>query len=174
MTEAGAGGAPWRPKLGCAGVGWIGEDRLRAVAEADVADIAAIADPDPARRDAACEAAPAAAGCADFDELLSRDLDGVMIASPSALHADQAVEIAARARNVGGSFFDFAAERTVGTRTEPLCEPPDAWGGRAAVAWARKLASGARFDPEAWHFVRVSRTLDRIYGRASGGAPCGS
>ena len=39
----------------------------------------------------------------------------------------------AAARNVGGSFYDFAAERFDGTRTQTLLSPPDDWGGRAAV-----------------------------------------
>jgi predicted dehydrogenase len=68
-------------------------------------------------------------------------------------------------RNVGGSFYDFTAERFRGAAREPLASPPDAWGGRAAADWARRLASGQRFDPAAERLVEVARTLDRIYGR---------
>jgi predicted dehydrogenase len=67
--------------------------------------------------------------------------------------------------NVGGSFYDFRADAFRGTRTEPLATPPDAWGGRAAVDWARRLAAGERFNPEAERLVTVARVLDRIYGR---------
>lgn len=70
-------------------------------------------------------------------------------------------------RNVGGSFYDFTAERLRGTSRETLCAPPDAWGGRAAADWARRLAAGDRFDPEAERLVEVARVLDRIYGRES-------
>jgi predicted dehydrogenase len=73
-------------------------------------------------------------------------------------------------RNVGGSFYDFVAERFRGTRAERLAEPPDDWGGRTAVAWARRLAEGQRFDPAAEEVVRVHELLDRIYGRT----PCAS
>ncbi|HEU4698791.1 MAG TPA: Gfo/Idh/MocA family oxidoreductase [Gemmatimonadales bacterium] len=66
-------------------------------------------------------------------------------------------------RNANGSFYDFHAERFRGTSRETLCGPPDEWGGRAAVDWARRLASGARFDPAAERLVEVARTLDRIY-----------
>jgi predicted dehydrogenase len=341
-----------QPRIACAGVGWIGEHRLRAVADAGLAEIVAVADPAVERLRAGLDVAPEAHACPSFDELLDLhlglDLDGIMIASPSALHADQAVAAlerglavfcqkplartateaervvrtaaaadrllavdfsyrhteamrrvrelvstgelgrvyaldlvfhnaygpdkawfyevelagggcvmdlgthladlalwlldatriervssqlfadgrrlgpnlqqvedyalaqfdlpggavarlacswnlaagqdavievfaygtrgAARARNVGGSFFDFMAERCSGTRAEPLCEPPDPWGGRAAAAWARRLASGPRFDPRAWRYVEVSRAVDRIYGRAreAGDSPCGS
>lgn len=68
--------------------------------------------------------------------------------------------------NVGGSFYDFAAERYRGTAAEALAAPPDAWGGRAAADWAERLAGGARFDPAAERLVEVAAVLDRIYGRA--------
>ncbi|HEX8401122.1 MAG TPA: Gfo/Idh/MocA family oxidoreductase [Allosphingosinicella sp.] len=68
-------------------------------------------------------------------------------------------------RNVGGSFYDFTAERYRGTASEPLSSPPDGWGGRAAAHWATRLAAGQRFDPEAERLVAVSEVLDRIYGR---------
>lgn len=68
-------------------------------------------------------------------------------------------------RNVGGGFYDFTAERFRGTTRETLAGPPDAWGGRAAADWARRLAAGERFDPAAERLVDVARVLDRIYGR---------
>jgi predicted dehydrogenase len=68
-------------------------------------------------------------------------------------------------RNVNGSFYDFTAERYRGTARETLSDPPDAWGGRAAADWARRLAAGERFAGEAERLVDVARVLDRIYGR---------
>ncbi len=68
-------------------------------------------------------------------------------------------------RNVGGSFYDFTADRFRGTASEPLSAPPDEWGGRAAADWAMRLAAGERFDPEAGRLADVARVLDRIYGR---------
>ncbi len=68
-------------------------------------------------------------------------------------------------RNVGGSFYDFTAEHFRGTARETLASPPDAWGGRAAASWARRLAAGERFDPAAERLVDVAAALDRIYGR---------
>ena len=47
-------------------------------------------------------------------------------------------------RNVNGSFFDLKAERFSRTSREVLAEPPDNWGGRAAVEWAKRLAAGGR------------------------------
>jgi predicted dehydrogenase len=98
----------------------------------------------------------------------------VRLACSWKLHAGREAEISAAfygayggaaLRNVDGSFYDFTAERFHGTSSETLASPPDAWGGRAAADWARRLAEGQRFDPEARRLVEVSGVLDRIYGR---------
>jgi predicted dehydrogenase len=68
-------------------------------------------------------------------------------------------------RNQDGSFYDFNAERFRGTARETLTSPPDEWGGRAAADWARRLAAGECFDPEAERLVDVAAVLDRIYRR---------
>ena len=41
-----------------------------------------------------------------------------------------------------------APSATAAPPGETLAAPPDAWGGRAAADWARRLAAGARFDPK--------------------------
>jgi predicted dehydrogenase len=66
-------------------------------------------------------------------------------------------------RNVNGSFYDFVAERFVGTARQPLAEPPDAWGERAVLRWAEQLAAGGAFDPEVARLVDVAAVLDEIY-----------
>lgn len=326
-----------RPRLGFLGVGWIGRHRMEAVAADGRCEVAAVADPSAEAVEAAVEAAPDAETADDLDALLAMGLDGVVVATPSALHAEQSARAleagcavfcqkpvgrtaaearrvvdAARAadrllgvdlsyrftdgmrrirervasgaigevfaadlvfhnaygpdkpwfrdpalagggcvmdlgvhlvdlalwtlgfpevtgvssrlfargrplgpdpdvvedfataridltggptvsvacswdlhagrdavisaafhgtaggaalRNVDGSFYDFVAEAYDGTRTETLAFPPDAWGGRAAVDWARRLAGGEGFDPEAERLVEVAAVLDRIYGR---------
>jgi len=73
-------------------------------------------------------------------------------------------------RNVDGSFYDFTAEHFRGTQRETLSTPPGAWGGRAAAAWARRLAENPRFDADADHLASVSDALDRIYGACDRGA----
>lgn len=67
--------------------------------------------------------------------------------------------------NVGGSFYDFEARLHRGTSTSTLVHPPDDWGGRAVISWARRVAEGARFDPGNDDVVAVASVLDRIYGR---------
>lgn len=73
----------------------------------------------------------------------------------------------AAVRNVNGSFIDFTAERFVGTKRRTLVEPPDAWGGRAAVEWARRLSAGERDDRAGEEFVKVAETVERIYRSAA-------
>ncbi|TSK06076.1 MAG: Gfo/Idh/MocA family oxidoreductase [Geobacter sp.] len=69
-------------------------------------------------------------------------------------------------KNVQGSFYDFVAERFRGTASETISSPPDEWGGRCAVAWARQLRLGkGAFDQQAEHLVRVAQVLDQAYGR---------
>lgn len=68
-------------------------------------------------------------------------------------------------RNVGGSFYDFVAERYDGTRAEQLAVPSDDWGGRAVLDWAWRVGRGSGFDSAAEQYVRVHEVLDRIYGR---------
>jgi predicted dehydrogenase len=98
----------------------------------------------------------------------------VRLACSWRLHAGQEAVIAAdfygdaggaALRNVGGSFYDFTAHRFDGTASALLSSEGNEWGGRAAADWARRLAAGERFDPDANHLVDVARVLDRIYGR---------
>ncbi len=67
-------------------------------------------------------------------------------------------------KNVDGSFYDFTAEHCRGTTREVLASPPDAWGERAVVNWARQLAVDSHFDPQVERMIDVAETLDRIYG----------
>lgn len=328
----------WKPKLGFLGVGWIGFKRMQSIADSGFAEVSAIAEPAEDLLAKALAAAPEARPAGGFDELLERELDGIVIATPSALHAEQSIAalerglavfcqkplgrnaaevdavIAAAKRadrllgvdlsyrftealqkvralvrggelgevfamdlvfhnaygpqkpwfydprqagggcvvdlgihlvdtalwmadspvravtsrvfhkgarvrsrsevcedyatarlelangaavnlacswnlhagqdavievrvhgsrggaamyNVNGSFVDFTAERFSGTAREKLCDPPDDWGGRAAVDWARRLAKSKRYDAEIEHVAEVTRVLDAIYEEAA-------
>jgi predicted dehydrogenase len=79
------------PRLGFLGVGWIGRNRMEALARQGLAQVAAVADPRAEALEAAAEVAPEAERAGRLGELLAHDLDGVVIATPSALHAEQAV-----------------------------------------------------------------------------------
>jgi predicted dehydrogenase len=64
---------------------------MDAIAKSNVADIHALFDPAPDLVRQATEIAPSAIPKASFDDLLDMDLDGIVIATPSALHAKQAI-----------------------------------------------------------------------------------
>jgi predicted dehydrogenase len=90
-----------RPRVGFAGVGWIGRNRLAAIARDAGADICGIFD---TSADAARQAqahAPHAVLASRFEDLLDQGVDGIVIATPSGLHATQA----AAALRAGCSVF---------------------------------------------------------------------
>lgn len=326
-----------KPRLGFVGVGWIGQHRMKAIVDSGIANVAAIADPAAELLQKALEAAPSAEVFSSFDEMLRAKLDGIVIATPSALHAEQSIAALERGlavfcqkplgrserevravvdaarrndrllgvdlsyrctsalkavrnlvrngdigrvfavdlvfhnaygpdkawfydralsgggclmdlgihlvdmllwsldspsitgvwsrmfqqgaplqnrdavedyavarldlaggvtaqiacswklpagceavieasfygttgsasfRNVNGSFYDFVAEKRVGTQTFRVVEPPDEWGGRAATEWAARLAASASYDPAAQHLIQTASLLDRIYDSA--------
>src|SRR3982751_246687 len=75
------------PRLAFVGVGWIGIHRLESIAEAGVAKVAAVCDVRAPQHEAI-------AGIPFFDsyeDMLEQSFDGVVIATPNALHAEQAI-----------------------------------------------------------------------------------
>jgi predicted dehydrogenase len=80
-----------KPRIGFLGVGWIGRNRMEAVAKSGSAEIVAVAD---TSRDLAAQAAalqPGIAVAESLEDLLQKEVDAVVIATPSALHAEQAI-----------------------------------------------------------------------------------
>ncbi|MFO7963010.1 MAG: Gfo/Idh/MocA family oxidoreductase [Desulfobacterales bacterium] len=80
-----------RPRLGFLGVGWIGRSRLEAIQQHGRGDIAAIMDVDRAAAEKAAKNFSGTAVCETFQEMLDIGIDGVVIATPSALHFEHAV-----------------------------------------------------------------------------------
>ncbi|UVF20240.1 Gfo/Idh/MocA family oxidoreductase [Microvirga terrae] len=80
-----------RPRLGFLGVGWIGRHRMQAILGTGMVDVAAIADPSPETAAEAGRLAPDAKRVATLDDILDIGVDGVVIATPSAMHADQSI-----------------------------------------------------------------------------------
>jgi predicted dehydrogenase len=76
-------------------------------------------------------------------------------------------DAAAEMRNRNGSFHDFTAELLGGRERKVLAEPPDDWGGRAAVDWLERLAAGERFASSTSGLLETARTIDRLYDRGS-------
>ncbi|MFD1107364.1 Gfo/Idh/MocA family protein [Sphingobium olei] len=80
-----------RPRIGFLGVGWIGRNRMEAMLASGRIEVAAIADAVPGNSEEAARLAPDAVLCDSLDALLDQHLDGLVIATPSALHADQSI-----------------------------------------------------------------------------------
>jgi predicted dehydrogenase len=84
------------PRVAFLGLGWIGQHRMRSLAEAGVCRIVAVADPDEAARALARQLAPGCDAVASLEELLPYELDGAVVATPSALHAAQCLALLER------------------------------------------------------------------------------
>jgi predicted dehydrogenase len=79
------------PRLGFLGVGWIGRLRMTALLREQPGTVIAVADPDAGAAQEAALAAGGALVLPGLEELLELELDGVVIATPSAMHAEQAI-----------------------------------------------------------------------------------
>lgn len=78
------------PRLAFLGVGWIGRHRMEKLI-AGGAEAIGIADPSADNLGDALRLAPGAVACKGIDDLLEGRPDGLVIATPSALHAQQAI-----------------------------------------------------------------------------------
>jgi predicted dehydrogenase len=78
-----------RVRLGFLGLGWIGRQRLDAVAGSAGIEVAALVDSASDRAQAAADRYPEAVVARDLEGLLSCGVDGVVIATPNACHAEQ-------------------------------------------------------------------------------------
>src|SRR5207302_54127 len=77
--------------LGFLGVGWIGRNRMEAMLATGKAEAIAICDPDAQMAQQAREVASDAPLVGSLDELLACEPNGVVVATPSALHAEQCI-----------------------------------------------------------------------------------
>ena len=80
-----------KPRLGFLGVGWIGRNRMEAMLATGAVEAAAICDPNTGAAEDAAAVAGGAAVLPSLEAMLDLDLDGLVIASPSALHAGQSI-----------------------------------------------------------------------------------
>jgi predicted dehydrogenase len=94
MSGASALPQPGRdlPRIGFLGTGRIGLNRMHSLLEQGLVQATVVSDPSAEMVRAAQEIAPEAIVASSFDDLLAHDLDGVVIATPSALHAEQSIK----------------------------------------------------------------------------------
>jgi predicted dehydrogenase len=158
--------APARPRIGFLGLGWIGRHRMQAMAAAGDIEVVALADPDEAAVREASELAPDAATGHDLQVLLDQRPDGVVIATPSALHAAQAIE----ALNAGAAVFcqkplgrdemETAAVVEAARRADRLLATDLSYRYAAAFLALRDLMRGGDLG----HVHAVDLTFHNAYG----------
>lgn len=111
-----------RPRVGFVGTGWIGRHRMEAMIASGAVEPAWIVEPDAECARQTLAIAPDARLLPSFQAMLAEQPDGVVVATPSALHADQSIQ----ALRAGAAVF---------------CQKPlgrDAPETEAVVAAARK------------------------------------
>jgi predicted dehydrogenase len=86
------------PRIGFLGVGWMGRNRMEAIAKTGAVEIVGIADAIAENSLQARAFAPSAEVVPNIDDLFRLNLDGLVIATPSAMHAEQC--IAAQERGI--------------------------------------------------------------------------
>jgi predicted dehydrogenase len=74
-----------KPRLAFAGLGWIGRHRMNAIVDSGAAEAAYMCDVDTEL---------------SFDDLLASDADAIVIATPSAMHAEQSIAALERGKAV--------------------------------------------------------------------------
>ena len=80
-----------RPRVGFLGTGWIGRHRMEAMIGSGAIEAAIVCEPDEECAREALALATQARRVASFEELLAEELDGIVIATPSAFHAEQTI-----------------------------------------------------------------------------------
>jgi predicted dehydrogenase len=88
-------------RVGFLGTGWIGRHRMQAMIETGAIEATAYADPSDEMAVEAAKLAPDAKRVDGLDALLAEGLDGIVVATPSALHAEQSI----RALEAGVAVF---------------------------------------------------------------------
>lgn len=81
-----------KSELAFIGTGWIGLNRMKSVLDADICYPVGIFEPDENNAMKAYDLAPDAVLYRDLDEMLDSQPDGVVIATPSALHSSMSIK----------------------------------------------------------------------------------
>lgn len=139
MNQAAVTIAPYHtPKLGFVGTGWIGRLRMQALLERKCADFCAVYDPctEAAEEAAALSTGTAVGTC--FEDLLLSEADGLVIATPSAMHAEQCIQALRHDKAV---FCQKPLARTL-TETTQVIEAARAANKRLAVDFSYRHLAG--------------------------------
>ncbi len=144
-----------RPRIGFLGLGWIGRNRLQAVAQSGCADIVAIGDVNQELAAQAATALPGAQISVSLASVLETEPDGVVIATPSGLHAEQAIAVLER----GAAVFCQKPLARTEAESRRVIDAARAADRRLAVDFCYRTLDGV---PRLREIIR-SEELGRIY-----------
>ncbi len=144
-----------RPRIGFLGVGWIGRHRMEAMLRTGAIEAAAIADPAPEMIAEAVRLAPRAQVVDGIDGLLDAGADGIVIATPSAMHADQSI----RALERGAAVFCQKPLGRTAAEAKAVVDAARAADRLLAVDLSYRFTEGMRRIRE----LAQSGTLGKIY-----------
>ncbi len=154
------------PRLGFLGVGWIGRHRMEAIANDGLAEIAAITDTSSEMIAAARNSAPEAQVVAGLDDLLAMGLDGIVIATPSALHAEQSI----RALESGAAVFCQKPLGRTATEARRVVDAARAADRLLSVDFSYRFTEGMRAIREQVRAGELGRVfaVDLVFHNAYG------
>lgn len=157
-------------RLGFLGTGWIGRKRMEAMLSTGKAGAVAICDPNSEMAAQARALAPDAQLVGSLDEMLECEPDGVVIATPSALHAMQCVQ----ALHAGAAVFcqkplgrnatEVAAVLDAAERADRLLGVDLSYRHTAAMQAIRERARGGDLG----EVFAADLTFHNAYGPQSG------
>jgi predicted dehydrogenase len=166
VREAAPAAALARPRVGFLGVGWIGRHRLQAIVDTGAVEVAAIADAVPEVVAEAGRLAPQAALFGSLDELLDARLDGVVIATPSAMHAEQSI----RALERGIAVFCQKPLGRTASEVRAVIDAARAADRLIAVDLSYRFTEGMRHIRDLVHAGELGRVyaVDLVFHNAYG------
>lgn len=127
-----------KPNIGFVGVGWIGLNRMNAMLKEDLITVESIADASEESLLKAQQAVPDASLYLSLNELLDEKPDGIVIATPSALHASQAITAL---ENGVAVFVQKPLARTVG-ETAMVVDAAEKSGKLLGVDFSYRFTEG--------------------------------
>jgi predicted dehydrogenase len=156
--------------LGFLGTGWIGRNRMEAMLATGECKAVAICDPDAEMARQAQEVAPDAQIVGSLDALLACQPEGVVIATPSALHADQCIQAFGAGAAVfcqkplGRSSAEVEAVLAAATRADRLLDVDLSYRHTAAMQAIRERVQAG----ELGQVFAADLTFHNAYGPQSG------
>ena len=155
-----------RPRLGFLGIGWIGHHRMKTMIDTGLIEVAAVADASADLTARAAALAPGAKEAASLDELLQQDLDGLVIATPTALHAEQAIRAIERGlavfcqKPLGRTAAEVRAVVNAAREADRLLAVDMSYRFTRGMQKIRELSTGGKLG----HIFAVDLVFHNAYG----------